>query len=230
MIARGQSPWPTLHSSIVGSCWIPCSLQSKKMGPIVKWLKLLKLWITEGRGEFTFLPTKKTPLQVHFYVGTMIEPPPSWRCVAMAVLEGQISLKKTGITCRPGKPSGPFAEALCLWQGFSAFTCAQTHPHSQKVMSWVEQGFTLPLAGESGDTIPEIDWHPRSLSSKCRLVEFHSSMNQIFKKIPINLDSMNNTFLLHMFLEQMFRPQTKALRLEFVESPAKTDVVWIPEA
>lgn len=111
---------------------------------------------------------KKTPLQVHFYVGTMIEPPPSWRCVAMAVLEGQISEKKnTDITCRPGKPSGPFAEALCLWQGFSAFTCAQTHPHSQKVMSWVEQGFTLPPAGESGDTIPEIDWHPRSLSSKC---------------------------------------------------------------
>lgn len=147
--------------------WIPWSVQSKNMGPIAKWLKLLKLWSTEGRGEFTFLPTKKTPLQVHFYVGTMIEPPPSWRCVAMAVLEGQISEKKT--TCRPGKPSGPFAEALCLWQGFSAFTCAQTHPHSQKVMSWVEQGFTLPPAGESGDTIPEIDWHPRSLSSTTKL-------------------------------------------------------------
>ena len=145
-------------------------------------------------------------------------------------LRAKFQKKNTGITCRPGKPSGPFAEALCLWQGFSAFTCAQTHPHSQKVMSWVEQGFTLRPAGESGDTIPEIDWHPRSLSSKCRLVEFHSSMNQIFKKFPINLDSMNNTFLLHMFLEQMFRPQTKALRLEFVESPAKTDVFWIPEA
>lgn len=102
--------------------------------------------------------------------------------------------KNTDITCRPGKPSGPFAEALCLWQGFSAFTCAQTHPHSQKVMSWVEQGFTLPPAGESGDTIPEIDWHPRSLSSKC-LIEKRPLIYFRYSRKTINFfDEQSNFF------------------------------------
>lgn len=48
---------------------------------------------------------------------------------------------------------------------------------------------------------------------------------QIFKKNH-QLFPWTIKFLLQMFLEQMFRPQTKALRLEFVESPATFDGFW----
>ena len=202
--------------------WIPWSVQSKNMGPIAKWLKLLKLWSTEGRGEFTFLPTKKTPLQVHFYVGTMIEPPPSWRCVAMAVLEGQISEKKNYMSSRKTirtirRSTMPLAGFFCIHM------CTNTPSFAEGDVLGGAGIYPAPCWWEW--------WHNSRDWLAPEVVIFqvskigdvtHSSMNQIFKNLLRNCHlhpwklgvpmvdspkqwtfSMNNKFLLQMFLEQI---------------------------
>ncbi len=133
ILGKRQSPWPTLYSSIVVSCRIPCSVQCKTCGQIARILKSLKLWIT-------FLPTRKNnTLAGAFYVGTMIKPPPS---LAGSSWGPNFGKKNTGITCRPGKPSGPFAEKKSPMPLAGDFFCIDKHTLHRWCLG-LEQGFTL---------------------------------------------------------------------------------------